>query len=302
MIKGVRTISSKFRHRVKGIIVNIIEAVEAAWSKTVHDFEKAKENGEAWVWTEATLRLVFFHQFCEQGLDIQSMLAETAFHLGDTDYKPDIMIEILADSEIKTVVFELKYFNRKWFNDWEKLRLYGIIGWDYGYFLGIGFKSQCEKIPKFEKQEFLKGAHICELRGLVHPTPRLKYAPMLKIAEGLLKNSLPDAPYLASNFVGAVALFKDFDVYFDVVDKEKKCVVWVKFSNKIRDESKLEKLGLDEWISIDKEGKIVSSKDFVGKIFLGEFEPTTYKENKNKVKRVINEFMEKMEELSRSSV
>jgi len=94
------------------------------------------------------------------------VLAETAFHLGETDYKPDIVIDVLENNELKAVVFELKYFNEKWFSDWEKLRLYGIIGWDYGYFLGIGSELLCKSIPKFEKQTYYQETHSCELKRI----------------------------------------------------------------------------------------------------------------------------------------
>ncbi len=277
--------------------MNIVEAVEAAWSKTVQDFEKAKGSGAAGIWTEDTLRLIFFHHFCDQGLDIQNIVAEPAFHLGETEYKPDIIIDIATDDVIRTAAFELKYFNRNWFADWEKLRLYGIIGWDYCYFLGIGSESQCEKIPKLEKKEFYEGAHVCELRGLVHSTSRLKLVPAMTIAADLVKKALSDTPYFVSAFYGAVAIFEDVDVYFDVTAKENKCIVWVKFK-KNWNEAKLREVNLDKWVSITSEGKILQSRNFVGFVLLGEFEANTYSENVDKVKRVVSGFLEKMERFS----
>jgi hypothetical protein len=273
--------------------MNIVKAVEFSWSKTVEEFEKARTNGEAWIWTEDTLRLIFFRHFCQQGLNIESVLAEATYHLGITDYRPDIIIEFLEDNVAKTAVFELKYFNRNWHSDWEKLRLYGVIGWEYGFFLGIGPESECSRIPNFEKQSFFKDTHICELRGLVHPTSPLKYAPNLTIAKDLLEKTLLDTPYIVSNFLGAVAMFEDFEIHFDITDKEGKCVIWVSFLGQQWNEEKLSELGLDRWITFDKEGTIVPSKEFYPRILLGEFEANTYDDNIGKVKIVIDNFMKK---------
>jgi len=41
-------------------IVKIIDTVDRAWNATVQEFEKAKVSGEASIWTEDTLRLIFF--------------------------------------------------------------------------------------------------------------------------------------------------------------------------------------------------------------------------------------------------
>jgi hypothetical protein len=226
-------------------------------------------------------------------LNIESVLAEATYHLGITDYRPDIIIEFLEDNVAKTAVFELKYFNRNWHSDWEKLRLYGVIGWEYGFFLGIGPESECSRIPNFEKQSFFKDTHICELRGLVHPTSPLKYAPNLTIAKDLLEKTLLDTPYIVSNFLGAVAMFEDFEIHFDITDKEGKCVIWVSFLGQQWNEEKLSELGLDRWITFDKEGTIVPSKEFYPRILLGEFEANTYDDNIGKVKIVIDNFMKK---------
>jgi len=45
--------------------MSIVKTVEISWSKTVEEFEKARTNGEAWIWTEDTLRLIFFRHFCQ---------------------------------------------------------------------------------------------------------------------------------------------------------------------------------------------------------------------------------------------
>jgi hypothetical protein len=277
-------------------IVKIIDTVDRAWNATVQEFEKAKVSGEASIWTEDTLRLIFFRHLCEQGLNIERVLAETAFHLGETDYKPDIVIDVLENNELKTVVFELKYFNEKWFSDWEKLRLYGIIGWDYGYFLGIGSELLCKSIPKFEKQTYYQETHSCELRGLTHPTARLEYAPHIKIVEDLLKKSLPNVPYILAPY-GAVALVDKFEVNFDLTAKDEKYLIWVRFPETMN-EQKLKESGLNNWMRFNEEGKILSSEKFLGNVILGEFSQDATSETVREVKATITRFMEKAKTLS----
>lgn len=279
--------------------MGIKEAVENAWSKTVEDFEEAKRTGEAWLWREETLRLRFFQHLLEQDINIIRILAETPLHIGEKDYHPDLLIGFLTDDVVNTAVFEFKYFGSKWEDDWEKLQEYGVIGsrWKYGYFLAIGRPWQSDKIPKeAQKREVLE--HIYEVRGLTHSTPALKYAPGFKIAEDLLKASLKGVPYAIAEGLGAIALFKDILIYYDMYAKKGKCVVWAIIPKEIGGERRLRDIGCDKWISFDNEGRIQSSKSFTGRVLIGEFEDKTSPKNRMAVKDSLDQFKKKIESIS----
>uniref|UniRef100_A0A7V4NGH7 Uncharacterized protein n=1 Tax=Fervidobacterium pennivorans TaxID=93466 RepID=A0A7V4NGH7_FERPE len=278
--------------------MDIRKVVKDAWSKTIEDFEEAKRIGEAWLWTEDTLRLYFFHHFCKQDIKIVRILAETSFHLGNEDYKPDLVIDIFANDAIKTVVFEFKYFSdtMKWKSDWEKLQRYGIIGWNYGFFLAIGRPSQCDEIPKgTQRLEFL--GHTYETMALTHSSSSLKTAPDFKIAEGLLKKSLIDIPYIVSELLGAVAFLENILIYFDMTVKQDRCVVWASLDKELWDEPKLREMGYDKWISFDDEGRIQPAETFTGNVLICEVEANTYNHNIKKVKDSLDQFLGKVKTL-----
>lgn len=275
--------------------MSINEIVEKAWLRTVNEFEKARKNADAWLWTEEALRLHFFKNLNEQNIKIITSLAETPYHIGDSDYKPDLVVYIKEKDEVYTVVFEMKYFGRNWKDDWEKLQAYGYLGhrWNYGYFLAIGRSWQCDEIPKFKKHKILK--HSYEVRSLTHSTPALRYAPDFKIAEGLLRSSLKDVSYTVTEELGAVALYKDVLLYFDLFAKEGKCVVWAAVPEEVADQKKLVELGYDKWITFDDEGLVHLSKKYTGRIMIGEFEATTYPKNRKAVKNSLAMFRKKID-------
>jgi len=273
--------------------MRIHKVIEDSWLKTVQDFEEEKKRGNAWLWKEATLRLCFFRHFCEQAIKIARILAETAFHIGEDDYKPDLVIDTIVNGKLETTVFEIKYFGKNWETDWEKLQKYGVIGWDYGCFLAIGSLSQCDKMPKKVQKDETWG-HLYETRALVYPTPRLEYAPYFKIAEGLLKKALSGTPYVILENYGAKAIFKNFIINFDMISKENKCVVWVSIVEGFADEHKLKNIGYDKWLSFDDELRIQPSESFIGNILIGEFDANTYRNNIKKVKDSLDRFREKM--------
>jgi hypothetical protein len=272
--------------------MGVNKAIEDSWLKTIQDFEEAKKIGNAWLWTEDTLRLYFFHHLC-QSIRISRILAETTFHIGEEDYKPDLVVDTIVNGTSETTVFEIKYSGREWEADWQKLQKYGIIGWDYGYFLAIGRPWQCDAIPKkVQKHEILE--HVYEIRALVYPTPLLAVMPNFKIAEELLKKALIGVPYVVSENFGAVAIFEKFVICFYMITKENKCIIWVDFGEEAVDEHKLGKLGYGKWISFDDEDRIQLVESFTGKALIGEFEANTYRDNVEKVKDSLNQFREKI--------
>ena len=285
--------------------MDIRQAVEDAWSKTTRDFEEAKKTGDAWLWTEDTLRLCFFRRFCEKNIKIVRIIAETVFHVGKDDYKPDLVVDIATNGAVETVVFEFKYFknSKEWEKDWEKLRRYGIIGWECGYFLTIDRSWQSDKIPKESQKEKIPGIpwRSYEIKALVHLTSSLEYMPSFRVAEELLKKSLKGIPYVVSEvFSYAIAFFKGFLICFDMTAKEKKCVVWVRTLNKeLWDEGELRNLGYDKWVCFDDEGRIRPAENFTGDILISEFEANTYSNNVRKVKDSLEKFRESIQRLSK---
>jgi hypothetical protein len=99
--------------------MDIEVSVENAWKKTLADFEEAKKSGDSLLWTEATLRLNFMRRLIEQKVCVDRILAETVYHIGQKDFKPDIIIDYKTESgKNHTAVFELKYFGK--IKDWKK--------------------------------------------------------------------------------------------------------------------------------------------------------------------------------------
>jgi len=74
--------------------MDIRKIVKDAWLKTIEDFEEAKRIGDAYLWTEDTLRFRFFYHLCKQDMKIDRILAETTFHIGE-EYKLKITNLIL---------------------------------------------------------------------------------------------------------------------------------------------------------------------------------------------------------------
>jgi len=288
--------------------MNVGNVVEKAWSKTIRDFEEAKENGDAWIWTEDTLRLVFFRHFCEQDVKVKRILSEARFNIVEKgDRRPDLVLSVESDKRWVDIAFEFKYFGTNWQKSWEDLKSYALIGWDYGYFLAIGRPEECDKIPKktekLDLPAFL-GRKTYEAKAITHKTSYLQFAPDFKIAEDLAKQTLKGFPYIVNEYVGAVSILYEegYIVYFDMTHKEDKCTVLAglyREAKEIWDERRLREIGYDKWVSFDEEGRIQPSKSLTGFILLGEFEATTYKENVDKVKASLDQFREKIGKLRR---
>ena len=286
--------------------LNVKKIVENAWTKTVRDFEEAKENGDAWIWTEDTLRLHFFRHFCEQDIKITRVISEVEFALGEYGKRrPDLVLSVESEDGIVDLAFEFKYFRKDWEKAWEDLKKYAVIGWEYGYLLVIGRPQECDKIPtKTEKMVLptTTGKMTYEVRAMTHKTSGLEFAPDFKIAEALAKETLKGAAYLVNEYFGAVALLrqKGYAVCFDMAQKEDKCVVYVGLyedAKELWNERKLKEMGYDRWVSFDRDGLFKPSKSFTGYILIGEFEPTSYTENVDRVKDSLDQFGEKIEKL-----
>ena len=276
--------------------MEINKAIEDSWSKTVVDFEEAKKTGDAWLWNEEILRLTFLGNFRKQDVMIEKILAETTFHVGDDDYKPDLVIYINTDEGLDVAVCELKYFSSGWEKDLEKIRRYGTIGWHYGYFLAIGKPTQCEKIPSVVQHYDVMG-HTYHTKALVHPTSRIKYAPDFKIAEDLLKGALNGVPYVVSEAMqDAIAIFETYVIHFDMSTKTDQCVIWVDFIDTLS-EANYPDFYPYRWITLDDEGKIQLADEITGKALIGEFERNSYQSNKRKVKDSVIEFKNKIKGL-----
>ena len=288
--------------------MNVGKLVQKAWSRTIRDFKEAKENGDACIWTEDTLRLNFFRRLCEQDVKVKRILSEVEFNLAaQGKRRPDLVLSIESKYGIVDVAFEFKYFGRDWQKSWEDLKRYAVIGWRYGYFLAIGRLLDCDKIPK--RTEKLRvpgflGATTYEVKAMTHVTSGLEIWPDFKVAEDLAKKTLKGIPYVANEFFGAVAfdMEKGYAIYFDMINaRQDKCIVYValfKEAKELRGEHKLREIGYDKFVSFDKEGYITPSKK-LGFILLGEFEPTSYPENVNKVKAALDRFRKEIDRLRR---
>ena len=276
--------------------MDINQAIEDSWNKTVIDFEEAKKTGDAWLWNEEILRITFIGNFRKQDVIIEKILAETTFHIGDDNYKPDIVFYTKTDDGPKTAVCELKYFSSGWEKDLEKIRKYGIIGWHYGYFLAIGKPNQCKKISP-EVQHYDLMGHTYRTKALVHSTSRIEYAPDFRIAEDLLKGALSGVPYVVSEAAqDAIAIFETYVIHFDMSAKTDKCVIWVHFVDTLS-EADYPDIYPYRWITLDDEGKIQLADEITGKALIGEFERNSYQSNKRKVKDSVIEFKNKIKGL-----
>ena len=276
------------------IVMDVEKTIENAWFKTVEDFKNAQRSGEAWLWTEATLRLNFLRHLSESA-KLGRVIAETPYHLGDVEYKPDIVADIIINDDIKRVVFEMKFLRqtKNWKKDLKKLEGYGLVGWDYGYFLAIGHPQQCKEVQKDPLEEY----PYYRLRVLTHSIPQIITIPAFKFAEYVLKKSLgKDVPYVVNELYGAVALYEKYALFFDLSAKEDKFVVWAQFLDKPPEEQKIKELGY-AWITFDERGKMRSSGTFTGRILIGEFERAIAKVMAQNVKEPLNRFKEKIEHL-----
>jgi len=248
--------------------LEIEKLVEEAWLGTVGDFEEAQKSGEAGLWTEATLRLNFLRRLCEIA-KLDRILAETPYHLGYDDYKPDIIAEVIIDGA-KRVVFEIKFFGqtKNWKKDLKKLQKYSFIGWDYGYFLAIGSHQQCDEIMKESIQEPTWQYNI---RILTHSARKIKEVMDFKFAALVLEKSLgKDIPYIPNEFIGAIAYYEKYLLYFDISVKEDKLVLWANV-NGTAEEQKINEFGYP-YVTFDDEGEMHPSATFTGNLLIGEFE------------------------------
>jgi hypothetical protein len=275
--------------------MNVEEIIQNAWLKTVRTFENSKESGELWLWTEAALRLNFFRHLCENA-KLSRVIAETPYRLGYVEYKPDLVVDIMVGGETKTVAFEFKLFGpiEDWKEDLEKLSLYKIIGWDYGYFLAVGLPWQCDEI---QKQPSVEEPYY-KVKILTHPSPRTSVIPDFKFAEYVLKNTLGrEVPYMVNEIFGAIALRSEYALHFDMQAKEDRLVLWATlFTDKLPKAEKIREFGY-AYIGHDEEGGIYPSEEPTGKILIGEYNlKFPFVEIVKKIKADLNQFEKKIEE------
>ena len=264
--------------------------VETAWVKTVEDFKKANVSGEAWLWTEATLRLTFLRHLCKIAR-LGRVIAETPYHIGESDLKPDIVADITANDQLKTVAFEMKFFRKvkSWKKDLEKLRNYRLIGWDYGYFLAIGRPEQCEEILRQPIGEYPDYNPDYKVEVLVHPTQPITLTTHAKFAEFVLKEVLgKDVPYVLNELCGAVAWYKGLLLYFDMTARENRLVIWVELTSR-RLKDRIKGCGY-MGISFDEEGAMHTSEAFTGLILVGDFEIARVSETVKNVRGALSKF------------
>jgi len=280
--------------------MEVQKIVEDAWFKTIQDFKNAEKSGEVGLWTEATLRLSFIRHL-SKAAELGRILAETPFHLGNDDYKPDIIADVIVNNDTKRVVFEMKFYGqtKNWKKDLDKLNKYFITGWHYGYFLAIGTPQQCEEIQKqpIEKPPLTQ----YEVRILTHSIPKSNVVPDFMFAADVLKNTVEKGvPYVVNEIgmPGAFAFYEGYVLIFDMMGKENKLVVRAGLDDTSREEQKLKELGYP-YIDFDEEGKIHPSETFTGDVLIGEFDfrGVNSKQVAKNIKEPLRQFMEKMDNL-----
>lgn len=275
----------------KMVVMDVEVTIENAWLKTIEDFKNANRSGEAWLWTEATLRLNFLRYLCETA-KLGRVIAETPYHIGEINQKPDIVVDIMINNNPQTVAFEMKFFRKveSWKKDLKKLRSYGLVGWDYGYFLAIGRPEQCEEILKEPLEVHADYNPDYKVKVLVHPTQPITIATHSKFAEFVLKKALgKNVPYVINELYGAVAWYEKYLLYFDMTAKENKLAVWAELADKRSEGQKTSERGY-LWISFDEEGKMHPSEAFTGQILIGEFEITKVYETVKNVREALTQF------------
>lgn len=280
--------------------MDVEKIIENAWLKTVEDFKNANRTGDAWLWTEASLRLNFLRNLSEI-VKFSRLVAETPYHIGDVDLKPDIVADIMINGTIKTVAFEMKFFREveKWKRDLEKLSSYRLIGWDYGYFLAIGRPEVCEEILKEPLVEDADYNPDYKVKVLVHPTQPLTIPTYSKFAEYVLKEILgKSVPYVLNELYGAVAWYEKYLLYFDMIVKENRIVVWAELTDKQLEEYRVRNQGFT-WISFDEEASMHPSETFTGQILIGEFEIAKVYETIRAIREALTQFEKKILNLYR---
>ena len=249
--------------------MEIMDYISLGWGKTCEDFRNASKNGDAWLWTEDTLRLSFIRHLNEVS-KLGRVLAETRFHVGSNDYLPDIVADVLVNDSSKTVVFELKFFGNidDWKNDLKKLDEYSTIGWDAGYFLAIGLPAQCKEIKKAPPVKSF--AHY-DIQILAEEFSRSTSIPNFVFAEILLKDLLgKETPYIVNEINGAYAFLGENTIAFDMVSKADKITVYAIFNESVAEE-KLKELS-ETFVKFDEEGELHYTEDLTRTLLIGEFD------------------------------
>lgn len=301
LIAVERHICSNERGTKRGeSFMEVQKIVADAWSKTVEDFRNAERNGETGLWTEASLRLNFIRHLNEVA-KLGRILAETPFHFGNDDYKPDIIADVIVNNEPKRIVFEMKFYGQteNWKKDVEKLSKYFIMGWHYGYFLAIGYPQQCDEIRKkpIEKSPMTE----YDIKILTEPINQLNVVPDFRFAEHVLRETLgKEVPYVANEIgmQGAFAFYEDYVIIFDMIGKENKLVVRAGFSDTMGENQKVKELGYP-YIDFDEDGKIFPSETFSGDLLIGEFEFRGMKTKQvaENIREPLREFLRKMDSI-----
>lgn len=288
------------RKEIISEFMDVSKIVEDAWSKTIEDFQNAEKSGEVGLWTEATLRLNFMRHL-SKAVELGRILAETPFHFGKVDYKPDIIADFIVNNNKKRVVFELKLFGQaaKWKEDLVKLDKYFIMGWHLGYFLAIGYPWQCEDIQKqpVEKSPLTD----YEVKILTHSAPKSNVVPDFMFAAEVLKETIEKGVPYVVNEIGIQAAFAFYEGYvliFDVMGKEDKLVLRAGLDEKSQKEQKIKELGY-QYIDFDEKSKIHPTSTFTGDVLIGEFDfrGMNSKQVAKNIKEPLRQFFEKMDNL-----
>lgn len=274
--------------------MNVRAFVKSAWDKVIEDFNEACKAGLGCYWNEEVLRLSFFKHLLEQDIKITWFSADVEIWIGAEQYRPDLTIDCEVNDEIKSCVFEFKFWGNlaEWKEAWDRiLRYKDALYFDYGYFLAIGpstrveeFPREVEKLDGYEAEALIYGMKWKEAFGL---------APAIVIARDLARKTL-NMPLQVFEAVGWVSTIPDdYAILFDLRSKEDKLLLILisRLETGSEEEKELEKrlreTGFREYVYLDETGTFQPCDTFKGCILLGELEINTYKENVQRAKEIL---------------
>jgi len=268
--------------------MEIREAVRNAFAMVKQDFDQACRIGEAVYWSEEVLRLNFFRHLCSQDINIKWFSAELETHIMGKRYQPDLIVYCEDNNETKRSIFELKFWGSRgdWKEAWDRIQAYKDGPFDHGFFLAIGPSTRIEEFPKdlinldgYEAEAHIYGKTQRETFGK---------APNIYVAEQLLKKTLNISYHVIGDMFGWVTTTpEDYNIIFDVLSKEQKCLLILNFPDfnpglekwKVL-ENKLREVGFGKYVYFNEEEAVFRSSDaFVGTLLLQELEVNSYPEN-----------------------
>lgn len=273
--------------------MEIKEAIENAFIRVKEDFDEACRIAEAVYWNEEILRLNFFRHLCSQEIKITWFSAELETYISGTRYQPDLIAYFEAHDETKRCVFEFKFYGspNDWKNAWKDIQAYKDGPYDCGFFIAIGpstrvedFQKEPLKLDGYEAEAHIYGKTRREAFGR---------APNIYIAKEMLKKTLNMPYHVIGDFFGWVTTIpQDYDIIFDVLSKEDRCLLLLNFPDfdaksekwKVL-ETKLKDAGLKTYTYFDFETAVFRPSDvFTGTLLLQELEVSSYPENIRKAK------------------